>query len=155
MQEIFWINSNFFIQNMLDTVAERLSAFLRNRNLKQTEFCKTTGYPESNLSNFLTGKTTNPRIELMEALANHFPELDLVWLLSGTGTMLRERAALEADKATIAELRAEEPEEIDQPITMKEIVALLKKRVNELEREIMDNNPGLAKKLGIDKMPEL
>ncbi|MCB0845512.1 MAG: helix-turn-helix transcriptional regulator [Bacteroidetes bacterium] len=137
---------------MLETAAERLSAFLKYKDLKQKEFCKITGYAENNLSNFLTGRTANPRIELVEALANHFPELDLVWLFSGSGRMLRESSDVAAEKTTLADLRAtEETEDKNEPITRKEIITLLMKRVNELEREIMRKDPELARELGIDE----
>lgn len=91
-------------------------------------------------------------MELIEGIAHHFPELDLVWLFTGSGKMLRDQSVVEAEKTTLAGLRAaEEAEDKNQPITRKEIITLLMKRVNELEREIARKDPELAKELGIDE----
>ncbi len=125
---------------MLTTIAQRLESFINFKNLSQKEFCKIIGYPESSLSGFLNGKTSSPRIELIEGIVNHFPELDIVWLFSGSGQMLRDASEKNGGPA----------EEKLGSVTRTEIIELLKKRVNELEREIARKDPDLAKALGIE-----
>lgn len=124
---------------MYSTIAQRLEAFINSKNLSQREFSKIVGYPESSLSGFLNGKTSSPRLELVEGLVDHFPELDLVWLISGKGSMIKSQGA------------SDDPKEDTGPMTRKEMIDLLKKRVNELEREIARRAPELAKDLGIDE----
>lgn len=71
----------------LKTVSDRFLYFLREKGLTQTEFETITGFPQHNLSRFITGKVKSPKIELITALLSHFPELNLRWLLIGEGEM--------------------------------------------------------------------
>lgn len=124
---------------MLATIPQRLEFFINLKNLSQKEFCKIVGYPQSSLSGFLNGKTNSPRLDLIEGIAQNFPELDIDWLITGQGQMIKQSYT-----------NGEGEKEETGPISRKEIIELLKKRVNELEREIARKDPELAKKLGIE-----
>ena len=83
----------------LKTVSDRFLYFLREKQLSQTDFGNTTGFPQYNLSRFIAGKVKSPKIELITALVQYFPELNLRWLLIGEGEMFHA-----ANDATILQL---------------------------------------------------
>lgn len=68
-------------------VKERVEFLLKQTGLSQSDFAERSGYSRAVLSNFLTGKTDKPRIDLLEAIKRAFPTLDLNWLITGEGDM--------------------------------------------------------------------
>jgi len=54
-------------------------------------FVKSTKYPQSNLSNYLKGRTKNPQLSLVIAIAGYFKELNLRWWLLGEGPMEQQQ----------------------------------------------------------------
>jgi transcriptional regulator with XRE-family HTH domain len=76
------LNKNQFILNQL---RKRVEELLKKHRLTQSEFESRSGYSKAVLSNFLTGKTDKPRIDLLEALIIVFPTLNLNWLITGKG----------------------------------------------------------------------
>ncbi len=69
------------------TVNERFSLFLKLKRITQKEFSEVTGYNYQSLIKFLTGQTENPKINLLTLTGEHYPELNLDWLLFGRGEM--------------------------------------------------------------------
>ena len=84
---------------MMD-IKDRLAFFLNSKQLTQAEFSRITGYHQKNISGFLTGTVKMPKIDLMVALATHFPELNLRWLLLGESEMINTKT-IEIDKHSI------------------------------------------------------
>lgn len=126
------------------SVNQRVKEFLESEALSQKEFCQKTGYSENNLSNFLTGKTKLPRIDLLEAIAIHFPHVNLKWILTGEGEMSENRA-VSGTKAP--------PKKEEFSIKEKEILyQLLLSKVKEMAREIERNNPEKYYALDLDKL---
>lgn len=69
------------------SISDRFLHFLREKKISQIEFTQLTGIPQPTLSRFITGKVKSPKAELIIALANNFPELNLRWLLIGEDEM--------------------------------------------------------------------
>jgi len=72
------------------TVSDRFVLFMRELGVNQKDLAAQIDYPRTNLSNFVNGNVKSPKIDLVVALANHFPQLNLNWLLTGTGTMWKD-----------------------------------------------------------------
>ena len=68
-------------------ISIRLKKFIDFRNLSGKEIEDLTGYSAHNIWQFTSGRTSNPRIDLIKAFADHFPELNLHWLFTGEGEM--------------------------------------------------------------------
>ncbi len=66
-------------------VNERLILLLQTEGIKQTDFSKKTGYPRTNLNNFLNGVTKMPKVDLIEAILIFFPHWNIRWILLGEG----------------------------------------------------------------------
>jgi Ser-tRNA(Ala) deacylase AlaX len=71
--------------------------------LSQLEFSQTTGYGEKSLSNFLTGRVKYPKIDLIDAVVRHYPELNLKWLFTDEGEIFdtSNKSDFSAEKETL------------------------------------------------------
>jgi transcriptional regulator with XRE-family HTH domain len=75
-------------QTLTDTtISDRFLHLLRVKKVSQKEFEDLSGIPQPTLSRFITGKVRSPKVELITALVQYFPELNLRWLLIGEGEM--------------------------------------------------------------------
>lgn len=125
------------------SITQRFDEFLEAKNINRPEFCRQTGYSFSNLSNFLAGRTTNPRIDLIHAITSHFPDFSINWLFLGEGAMWLNKEG-ESEMQNVSD---EEPEDPEKELLKDELLSMYKRRVQELEREIRDHAPDLAGKL--------
>lgn len=142
------------------SVTERVKLFLEEKKMNQAAFCRATGYSINNFSNFLSGKTTNPRIDLIHAFTTHFPELSINWLFTGDGSMWTN-----GEGGSPLKVVKEEPEEVDPEKEMlkEELLTvykdqakilevqtrMLEDKVKTLEREIQEHCEGLAERMGL------
>lgn len=135
------------------SVTERVKIFLKEKDLNLTAFCKQTGYSLSNFSNFLAGRTTNPRIDLIEAFTNHFPEFSINWMFTGEGSMW-----MHGEGGSPLRVVKEEPEEVDpeKELLKEELLGvykaqnkMLEEKVQRMERDIKEHCEGLAKRMGL------
>ncbi len=71
----------------MDAINQRIAQFIDSRNMNPNRFAREAGYKRpDNIYNVYTGRT-KPSWEMLEAIANRFPELNMNWLLRGTGEM--------------------------------------------------------------------
>ncbi len=73
------------------TISERFEQFLGIKRISQKKFSEITGFPTYSLSKIITGRTNIPKIDFIIALMEHFPELNLRWLLLGEGEMFTNK----------------------------------------------------------------
>ena len=69
------------------TTSDRFLLLMREEGLNQTTFSEKTGFTRTTLSNFINGNVKTPKIDLLEAVAKHYPHWNLRWILLGTGEM--------------------------------------------------------------------
>ena len=81
-----WLNFNILRMD----IGDRFVIFLREKKINQKDFCKLTGYGQQSLSKLVQGKTPNPGVQLFVLVGQHFPELNLRWLIMGEGDIWRE-----------------------------------------------------------------
>ncbi len=67
------------------SVSERLLLLLKEEGINQSIFSKKTGYPRTNLNNFITGITKTPKIDLIIAIHTYFPHWNTRYLLVNQG----------------------------------------------------------------------
>jgi transcriptional regulator with XRE-family HTH domain len=70
-------------------ISERFEQFLGIKRISQRDFSEIPGFPAYSLSKIITGRTQIPKIDLIIALMQYFPELNLRWLLIGEGEMFQ------------------------------------------------------------------
>jgi len=130
------------------TVKDRLSKFLQEEGINQKEFGEVVGYSQQSLSNFFSGNTKIPRGDLFIALAEHFPNLNLRWLLIGDGKMWRSEE-LQENKVAYQQLMSQienlqrENKDLRQLLitkeellkTKEELIALVKQKLDTKDSE--------------------
>lgn len=121
------------------SIAERLKA-LADFEGSQTNLAKKTGLTTQVISRTIN-KGAGIHSDTMIAVAEAYPNLNLEWFITGKGEMW---------KSDISEKREEPLTEDEKDALKDEIIALQKTRIKQLEQEIKDKNPELAKRLGIE-----
>ena len=71
---------------MSDSI-DRLDFFLQQRGVNRTKLATMIGASTSSVHNTFK-KESKPRLEMLEAIHPHFPELNLDWVMTGRGNML-------------------------------------------------------------------
>lgn len=76
-------NTNIF-------VSDRLLQLIQHYDISTLEFSKLIGFERADkIYNILNGKF-NPSFEILVAITNKFVEVNIDWLITGNGTMLRQ-----------------------------------------------------------------
>ena len=73
----------------IDEFIKRLEAILDYYNLNASSFADKIGVQRSSLSHLLSGRN-KPSLDLVLKITEEFPEVDLYWLLNGTGSFPSE-----------------------------------------------------------------
>ncbi len=76
-------------QSMKESIKERLLKFIESRSLSVRRFEIECGFPNAYVSNMK--RTMTP--QRIDALSKRFPELNIVWLMTGNGEMLNTCSA--------------------------------------------------------------
>ncbi len=119
---------------------------MRELGVNQKDLAAQIDYPRTNLSNFVNGNVKSPKIDLIVALANNFPQLNLNWLLTGEGEMWKEDYVKSGKKKEDIKVSAKGMtylgEGMDSKLvnelieTQAQLVDSQKKQIEQLEREI-------------------
>ncbi len=67
---------------------ERILLLLKTRNLSASQFADEINVQRSGISHILSGRN-NPSLDLVMKIIKKFPEIDIEWLLTGKGQMLK------------------------------------------------------------------
>jgi len=113
------------------SIGDRFVLFLREKKISQKEFCDMTGYGQQSLSKFIQGKTTNPGVQLFILVAEHFPELNIKWLMIEEGKMWNEDFTPSGKKKS------------EVSIPAGNVVVMGKGSNNELLRELLETKDKL------------
>lgn len=68
---------------------KRLEQFLAAENLSQTQFAETLNVARASISHLLAGRN-NPGYDFIKSVMQHYPNLNMDWLILGTGKMYKE-----------------------------------------------------------------
>ncbi|WP_330925277.1 hypothetical protein [Candidatus Sororendozoicomonas aggregata] len=74
---------------MTETVNDRINAVLKHTGLKKYQFALKTGISNTFMSDVTLGKQ-KPSCVMLCGIANSFPKVDMNWVLTGSGEMLRK-----------------------------------------------------------------
>lgn len=68
---------------------QRLQQFLAAENISQAQFADTIEVARASVSHVLAGRN-KPGYDFIRSLADHYPKLNLEWLISGKGKMYKQ-----------------------------------------------------------------
>lgn len=69
---------------MESSVKERLKTFINYLNISEREFCRVIGVGSA----YVASIKKSIKADKLEAIAEHYPELNPIWLIRGQGSML-------------------------------------------------------------------
>ena len=72
------------------TIIDRLRMILERVNLTPGNFADKIGVAPATISHILSGRNKYPSAEVMLRLHETYPEIDLNWLLTGEGTLIKD-----------------------------------------------------------------
>ena len=113
----------------MQTIKDRFNLFLKYKGFGQARFAELAGLSKG----FINSVTDNVTTKSLTMIQSAFPELDIDWLLTGNGQMLKE----ESTTNDASELTNE-----------NEFIAHLKSQLQELKEEnnaLKENNDALVK----------
>ena len=73
---------------------KRLQQFLDAENISQAQLADTLGVARAGISHILSGRN-RPGFDFLEAMALHYPQISMDWLLTGKGRMYKDSGAYE------------------------------------------------------------
>jgi hypothetical protein len=69
------------------SVKQRLTEYIEHKKISKSEFCRTIGVSNAFVS--IMRQSIQP--DKIESIALHFPELNITWLLTGSGDMVIDK----------------------------------------------------------------
>lgn len=86
---------------------QRIQQFLNVENISQAKFADTIGVTRASVSHILSGRNA-PSSEFVKHLAEHYPDLNLNWLYTGTGRMFNSQEGKTSSKSRINDSQTKE-----------------------------------------------
>lgn len=77
-----------FVTLMITSMNSRLKQFLAAENITQAQFADTLQIVRASVSHVLSGRN-NPSYDFIRAIMEHYPLLNIEWLMLGTGKMYK------------------------------------------------------------------
>ena len=114
-------------KSMETTVKERLMKYLYKKDIKSNYFCSKIGVSAA----FISSMRKSIQPDKLYSIAVNFPDLNIEWLLTGEGNMLRK--SYENVNKEDMELLSVVKKFQDQIEKKDEEISILKKRIEELE----------------------
>jgi len=106
-----------FVNITITTMNTRLQQFLSAENLTQSQLADRLGVAKASISHILAGRN-KPGFDFIESLAHQFPDLNLDWLIMGTGKMYKN-TLFDSPVDETPEYSSPKPVEIKQKVDIK------------------------------------
>ena len=87
------------------TMDKRLQQFLDAENISQAQLADTLGVARAGISHILSGRN-KPGFDFLEAMALHYPQISMDWLLTGKGRMYKDASASSGENPVFAAMQA-------------------------------------------------
>ncbi|MCX6272422.1 MAG: helix-turn-helix transcriptional regulator [Bacteroidetes bacterium] len=115
-------------------VGKQLEILIHDLRISQSEFAKQTGLSKQTVNNIISGRHVT-KTDVLEKILGAYPELNLNWLMNGTGNQW-----IGSDTPAKGRQKSKEPQSQDGEMTYKELVSEiehLKEKIR-LKDEIID-----------------
>ncbi len=88
-----------FVKPMLRNMNNRLTQFLAAENISQSQFADTIEVARASVSHIIAGRN-KPGWDFLNSMLKHYPNLNIEWLLNGTGKMYKSSARETANESS-------------------------------------------------------
>jgi len=102
---------------------DRLLQFLAAENVSQAQFADTIGVARASVSHIIGGRN-KPGFDFIKGMAEHYPNLNIEWLIAGRGRMYKNTSGRESTDEMAAKPQAEIPAKANVPDEPEEAVNL-------------------------------
>lgn len=89
-----------FVKSMFRNMNNRLQQFLAAENISQSQFADTINVARASVSHILAGRN-KPGWDFLNNMMRHYPNLNIEWLLNGTGKMYKTQLRQEEFKQDV------------------------------------------------------
>src|SRR6187402_2971794 len=96
----------------IDDFIKRLEIILEYYGLNASSFADKIGVQRSSMSHLLSGRN-KPSLDFILKIIDFFPDVDLYWILNGTGVFPKNSAAIEKINSNYTESNIDSPTPID------------------------------------------
>lgn len=117
----------------MDHIGSRIKAFREELGLTQADLYRATGIKQTTLSSIETG--TEPKAGVIGALLATYPNLNPDWLLTGSGSMLRDGQSLAPAPKPAAVVPTPPADEDTPNLTWRYIASLEQQLADAADRE--------------------
>ena len=80
---------------------KRLQQFLDAENISQAQLADALGVARAGISHILSGRN-KPGFDFLEAMALHYPQISMDWLLTGKGRMYKDAGSAFGENSVFA-----------------------------------------------------
>ena len=124
------------------SVKQRLKTYIQYKEISERSFCIKIGVSTS----YVSAIRTSIQPDKVSSIAEHYPDLNTGWLLTGDGKMLRsdvdkqEKVAGKVEEAGVVYEKVSNKDLIKTIQFLSETVHSLQKKVEQLEEQIKKTN---------------
>lgn len=83
-------------------MVNRIFSFIESQQLTPTEFADKIGVSRASISSIKTGRT-QPTLSLVEKIRQHFPDIDINWLIFGVGSAMVEKSETTTEEVGLSD----------------------------------------------------
>ena len=117
---------------MNSTIGTRLKEFIEFKKMEQVDFARSVGAPKQTLNHWLNNQSIT--VHWLTTIVQEYPELNIYWLLLGTGDMInRSKENYAVEKVTRPVYKSNEDVLLQRISLLEEIIRLQQLR-DELKR---------------------
>ena len=106
-----------FVTTMFRNMNSRLEQFLAAENISQSQFADTINVARASVSHILAG-TNKPGWDFLNSMMEHYPNLNIEWLMNGKGKMYKAMMVEKPQAATTQEANPA-PDLFSQPVVQE------------------------------------
>jgi hypothetical protein len=116
---------------MNSTIGQRLKEFIEYKRMEQVDFARSVGAPKQTLNHWLNNQSIT--VHWLTTIIQEYPDLNIYWLLLGTGDMINVSNGIKPVEKTSAPIYKSNEDILLQRISLLEEIIRLQKLRDELK----------------------
>ena len=117
---------------MNSTIGQRLKEFIEYKRMEHVDFARSVGAPKQTLNHWLNNQSIT--VHWLTKIVQEYPELNIYWLLIGTGEMINPSKENHIVKKVIEPVYKSNEDALLQKISLLEEIIKLQQLRDELKK---------------------